>query len=199
MKLLVKICGLKSADDVTAAVDARADAIGFVFAESKRRVTPTQAGVAASAAPDGVLRVAVMRHPTNDEWQAVLEGFDPDVLQTDYEDFAALEIPASVERWPVLREGGELPSGSYPQTFLYEGLASGAGQFVDWEAAAPIAGRGRMILAGGLDSSNVAQAILTVRPYGVDVSSGVESAPGVKDPERIRAFVMAARAAEQHL
>ena len=199
MKLLVKICGLASADDVAVAVDAGADAVGFVFAESKRRVTPTQAAVAASAAPDGTLRVAVMRHPTNEEWQAVLHGFRPDVLQTDYEDFEGLDVPESVRRWPVLREGSALPDDEYPPTFLYEGPASGAGQMVDWKAAAEVAGHGRMILAGGLDSSNVAQAVLTVRPYGVDVSSGVESSPGIKDHARIREFVMAVRAAEQLL
>ena len=76
---------------------------------------------------------------------------------------------------------------------------SGHGEPVDWTAAAKIAGRGRMMLAGGLNAANVAQAILTVRPYGIDVSSGVESAPGVKDPQLIHEFVMAARAAEQHL
>ena len=199
MSLLIKICGLKSADDVIAAVDAGADAIGFVFAESRRRVTPTQAAVAASAAPEGVLRVAVMLHPGNDQWLGVLESFRPDILQTDHDDFAALDVPADVERWPVFREG-QVPEGEpLPRTFLYEGATSGSGRTVDWEHAAGVASRGRMVLAGGLDRYNVAEAVLAVRPFGVDVSSGVESAPGEKDPERMRDFVMAARAAEQHL
>jgi len=199
MSLLIKICGLRSADDVMAAVDAGADAIGFVFAESKRRVTPTQAAVAASAAPAGILRVAVMLHPSNDEWTGVLESFRPDVLQTDHDDFAALDVPAGVDRWPVFREGAVPVAEPLPRTFLYEGATSGRGRTVDWERAAGVASRGRMLLAGGLDKHNVAEAVLAVRPFGVDVSSGVESAPGVKDPARMREFVMAARAAEQHL
>ena len=73
------------------------------------------------------------------------------------------------------------------------------GRMVDWEMAADIAQLGRMTLAGGLDPDNVSQAIATVRPFGVDVSSGVESSPGVKDPVRIRAFVRAVREAEKDL
>ena len=199
MSLLVKICGLKRAADVTAAVDAGANAVGFVFAESKRRVTPTQAAIAASAAPEGILRVAVMLHPDKNEWLDVLETFKPDVLQTDYDDFNYLDVPTSVTRWPVYREGGALPDGAISDTFVYEGKASGQGQTVDWARAAEIAGRGRMVLAGGLDRDNVATAILTVRPFGIDASSAVESAPGEKDPKRIHEFVTAARAAEQTL
>ena len=199
MSLMVKICGLKSADDVTAAVEAGANAVGFVFAESKRRVTPTQAGLAGRAAPEGVLRVAVMLHPHIDEWLDVLHTFEPDVLQTDSEDFARLKVPPQVKRWPVYREGGVLPDGSISDTFVYEGRSSGQGQTVDWSRAAGIADRGQMILAGGLDSENLAEAVRTVRPFGIDASSAVESAPGTKDPQRIHEFVTAARAAEQHL
>lgn len=199
MSLRIKICGLTSAGDVRSAVAAGADAIGFVFAESKRRVTPTQAAVAASAAPEGIQRIAVMLHPGNAEWLDVLTAFKPDVLQTDHEDYAALEVPDHVERWPVYREGSVQDDTELPETFLYEGPTSGHGAKVDWTAAARIAGRGRMMLAGGLNAANVARAVLTVRPFGVDVSSGVESAPGVKDPESIHEFVMAARAAEQLL
>lgn len=199
MSLKIKICGLRSAADVTAAIAAGADAIGFVFAESKRRVTPTQAAVAASAAPQGIQRVAVMLHPSDAEWQQVLAGFQPDILQTDHEDFGDLDVPDNVARWPVYREGRMPANAALPETFLYEGANSGHGETVDWSQAASVATRGRMLLAGGLDPLNVAQAVLTVRPFGVDVSSGVESQPGVKDPRLIHEFVMAARAAEQHL
>ena len=199
MSLLVKICGLRSEEDVVAAVEAGADAIGFVFAESKRRVTPELARAAARVAPADVRRVAVMLHPGNAEWQQVLEGFDPDVLQTDIEDFDQLDVPDSVTRWPVIREGNPALEGELPGTFLYEGEKSGQGETVDWQRAADIAARGNMILAGGLDSDNVAEAIAMTRPFGVDVSSAVESAPGRKDPDLIRQFVKAARAAENHL
>lgn len=194
MTLLVKICGLRNAGDAEAAAGAGADAVGFVFAESPRRVTPAAARAAAKALPQNVLRVAVMLHPSNDEWQRVLDGFRPDVLQTDLVDFDTLDVPAGVARWPVVRESA--PPAVLPDTFLYEGAASGRGETVDWSRAAAIARRGRMILAGGLSPANVAEAVRAVRPYGVDVSSGVESSPGVKDPEQIRKFVKAARAAE---
>ncbi len=199
MSLLVKICGLRTSGDVDAAVAAGANAVGFVFAESARRVTPEQAADAASALPDAVLRVAVMKHPSNAEWQSVLEGFAPDVLQTDAEDYAALDVPDSVRRWPVYREGKVVDTDGLPREFLYEGTTSGAGKTVDWSRAGVLAkGTGRMILAGGLSAANVAEAIETVRPWGVDTSSGVEREPGQKDPAKIRQFIDAARAAEQH-
>ena len=196
---MVKICGLMTAADVDAAVGAGANAVGFVFAESVRRVTPDEAATAARRIPEGVLRVAVMKHPNNDEWRAVFDGFGPDVLQTDTEDFAALDVPDSVRRWPVYREGRDADPDTMPAEFLYDGARSGSGETVDWRRAQSVARQGRMILAGGLSAANVGAAIATVKPWGVDTSSGVESAPGVKDPDRISAFIKAARAAEQTL
>lgn len=197
MSLFVKICGLRDAANVAASVEAGANAIGFVFAESVRRVTPRQASEAAQMCPANITRVAVMRHPSDEQWQHVLEEFRPDVLQTDAGDFADLDIPENVIRWPVIREGEDLQD--LPEVFLYEGASSGSGETVDWSRAAMIAGQGRMILAGGLDADNVARAIAEVRPWGVDVSSAVESAPGLKQPELIRRFIGAVRAAEREL
>jgi phosphoribosylanthranilate isomerase len=197
VSLLVKICGLRKADDVKAAVNAGADAVGFVFAESVRRVTPAEARKLTQYLPKRVRRVAVMRHPSQSEWQEVLETFSPDVLQTDIDDFESLEVPDSVERWPVIREGYAGIDGKLPAVFLYEGRRSGAGQTVDWPRAAEVAKRGRMILAGGLGIDNIATAIRTVHPYGVDISSGVESRPGRKDPGLIQLFIKAARAVEK--
>ena len=82
---------------------------------------------------------------------------------------------------------------------MYEGPRSGAGETVDWARAAEVAEYGNMILAGGISAANVADAIATVRPYGIDVSSAVESAPGQKDPALIKEFIKAARAAEKNL
>ena len=199
MTTIVKICGLRDAGDVAAAIDAGANAIGFVFAESVRQVTPQQAREATQGVRSAVLRVAVLRHPTNEACQAVLEGFSPDVIQTDVEDFATLQIPDNVACWPVYREGVAAADGVPRGVFIYEGRDSGSGQTVDWSAAADIAARGRMILAGGLAEDNVGQAIQSVQPWGVDVSSGVESLPGRKDHERIKRFVSAVRAAEIEL
>lgn len=193
--MFIKICGLSSAEHVQAAVDAGADAVGFVFAESVRRIAPDRAADITNTVPDTIKKVAVMLHPGNEEWQEVLQGFGPDVLQTDAGDFANLEVPADVECWPVYREGNTV-SGTAFDTFVYEGPKSGQGETVDWARAAEIAKQGNMILAGGLGAANVAEAIATVRPFGVDVSSAVESAPGQKDAAKIHEFISAVRAAE---
>ena len=197
MTLLVKICGLSQVEHVDAAIDAGADALGFVFAKSVREVTPQQAARLTASVPSSVKRVAVMLHPSNEDWQQVLKTFSPDVLQSDADDFSMLDVPISIERWPVYREGGIKPSADIP--YVFEGPKSGQGETVDWSQAARLAVRGNMILAGGLGATNVAEAIATVRPYGVDVSSAVESAPGRKDSNLIRAFISAARAAEKNL
>ena len=217
MSLWVKVCGLRTPADVAAACAAGADAIGFVFAPSVRRVSPAEAANAAAAAPAKVQRVAVFLHPTQAELDEVLAGFKPDVVQTDAADFAALQVPAGVAVLPVLRAGGNSapveatdPAGArslpptgvaatleseLPTRCLMEGPRSGTGQVADWTAAAACAARTQVVLAGGLHAGNVGAAVQAVRPWGVDVSSGVESAPGVKDAARIHEFVFAARQA----
>jgi phosphoribosylanthranilate isomerase len=197
MSVFVKICGLRSEEGVNAAVEAGANAVGFVFAKSVREIAPAEAAAISANVPSHVKRVAVMLHPTNDEWQKVLEGFSPDVLQTDVGDFASLDVPDSVEQWPVYREGGSEPDTQ--ATYVFEGPKSGQGETVDWSRAAKNFGSAEMILAGGLDAHNVAEAIRTVRPFGVDVSSAVESLPGQKDSQLINEFVNAAKAAEKDL
>lgn len=196
MSVFIKICGLRDERTVAAAVEAGADAVGFVFAESPRRISAAEASKAAQDIPAHVRKVAVMKHPTYEEWQDVLDGFGPDAIQTDIVDFAELDVPSQVQSWPVFREGGSMPSQVLPYVFVFEGASSGAGETVDWEKAGQISKKGRMILAGGLDAGNVAQAIHVARPWGVDVSSGVESKPGEKDTGKIREFIGAVRAAE---
>ncbi|MGI9271469.1 MAG: phosphoribosylanthranilate isomerase [Woeseiaceae bacterium] len=195
MSLFVKICGLRDEASVNVAVDAGADAVGFVFTESVRQVSPTRARQAAADAE--VRRIAVMRHPTDELCQQVISEFEPDVIQTDATDFAMLNIPDHIECWPVFREGAD--AITHAGVYLYEGPKSGSGETVDWTRAAEIAKYGQMMLAGGLAEDNVREAIQTVRPWGVDVSSGVESLPGYKDHELIRRFISAVRAAEKEL
>ena len=195
MSVFVKVCGLTHADDVRAAVAAGADALGFVFAESPRRVSPEAAAEISRGVPDGVLRVAVMLHPRADEWQAVAEAFRPDVLQTDAGDFGTLDVAEHVVRWPVIRQtAGESPGTPRSGTYVYEGAKSGTGATVDWRTAALCARQGNMILAGGLGPDNVAAAIRQVKPYGVDASSSLERAPGRKDEQKVAAFISAAKA-----
>jgi len=191
----VKVCGLTTPDAVAAAVDAGVNAVGFVFAESKRRVAALQAAELARAVPRNVLRVAVMLHPSQAELDEVWSQFRPDVLQTDVNDLAALRVPTELRVTPVFRAGRELPA-TLPPRLLFEGPLSGTGETTDWSAAASLAARTQLILAGGLSPANVAKAISIARPFGVDVSSGVEARPGVKDPQKIYDFVRNARAAD---
>jgi phosphoribosylanthranilate isomerase len=189
----VKICGLTTHDAVEAAVAAGADAIGFVFAPSQRQVTPEQATQLAQSVPRHVARCAVMLHPTQSQLDEMWSAFRPDVLQTDADDLATLRVPAGLTVMPVLRAVGRA-SARHPR-ILFEGPVSGVGSTSDWQSAAQLARTTQLVLAGGLNATNVADAIAAVRPFGVDVSSGVEASPGVKDPTKIHEFVRRARAA----
>src|SRR5690606_16884022 len=155
-----------------------------------RQVSAREAAMLANRVPPRVRRVAVMLHPSPAEWEEVRTIFCPDVLQADAAAFAWLNVPPEIERWPVLREGSTLPE-PLPDTFVYEGRRSGRGEPVDWRTAAALAKRGRMLLAGGLSPANVARAIAEVAPWGVDASSALESAPGIKDPTLMQAFIAA--------
>ena len=193
MSLWIKICGLTTETGVSAAIEAGADAIGFVFAPSKRQVTPARAAELAHMAAGRVTRVAVMLHPAQALVDEVWSVFRPDVLQTDAEDLASLRFPDGLQVLPVVR-GEVATTGSLPSRLLFEGPVSGVGAAGDWAAASQLARTTQVVLAGGLTPANVRQAIAQVRPYGVDVSSGVESTPGVKDPMKIHEFVRNARA-----
>jgi phosphoribosylanthranilate isomerase len=198
MRIFVKICGLSTPRAVAAAITAGADAIGFVFAESPRQVTPKRASELCSDVSAVIVRVAVMRHPSAAHWRAVAEEFAPDWLQTDAGDYTGLDVPAQFGRLPVYRDVPALDTAAIPtdEMVLFEAAASGQGKRADWERAAALAPGRQLVLAGGLTPENVGEAIATVRPWGVDVSSGVESKRGVKDVARIAAFIDAVRTAE---
>lgn len=195
----VKICGITDSRSAIAACDAGADAIGFVFADSVRRIPPREAARIASELPGRVQRVAVFLRPEPDQVARALAEFPADVVQVDHGTIAKPEGPLLL---PVFREGDDdlLESyleGTVSRRFHYEGRLSGAGEPVDWKRAVRFARRGQMTLAGGLNPTNVAEALRIVRPFGVDVSSGVESTPGVKDVGRIRDFIETVRQIEK--
>ena len=197
MRLFVKICGLATESAVDAAVSAGADAVGFVFhAPSPRNVDPARAAALARRLPSSVRSVAVTLRASQSEIDRGLEDFRPDAWQCDAGDLARMRLPDVIEAWPVLRSGD---IGALPQRVVFDAATSGQGLRADWRSAALIARQRQLVLAGGLDAANVAAAIAAVRPFGVDVSSGVETAPGVKDPARIGAFVAAARRAAQSI
>ncbi|MFF5206201.1 phosphoribosylanthranilate isomerase [Streptosporangium sp. NPDC000396] len=196
--MYVKICGLREPEHVTAAVEAGADAIGFVLTRSSRRVTPERARELAAMVPPHVLTVAVFAGESSEEVRAVtLEaGVRAVQLHGDHphEDFTALKDLGVT----LIRAGAasvDLRCGAFDEDLLIiDAPKPGSGEPWDW---AVVRGRpaGRWMLAGGLAPSNVAEAIAAAQPWGVDVSSGVEVAPGVKDAGLIRSFITAARAA----
>ena len=192
--MFVKICGMNSPEAVEAAVAAGVDALGFVFADSPRQVTPEQAKALCAGVPAHVIRIAVMRHPHKDQWERVLEVFEPQWLQTDAEDFRWIKLPNSCLSLPVYRDSNAPADTDLPDRLLFEGTHSGSGRVADWDEAAGLARVAEVILAGGLTAQNVADAVNFVRPWGVDVSSGVERARGEKDPDKIREFVARVRA-----
>jgi phosphoribosylanthranilate isomerase len=190
----IKVCGMTTPAAVTAALEARADALGFVFAASPRQLTPQAAAGLAAPARGRARCVAVTRHPSREALEEILAVFSPDILQTDIADLDELGPLPGLELLPVLRDGEKVPR-RLPGRILFEGAASGTGVASDWRAAGALARRTRVVLAGGLTVANVAAAIAAVDPFGVDVSSGVEEARGVKSPLKITAFVAAVRAA----
>jgi phosphoribosylanthranilate isomerase len=190
----LKICGITDPDAVEAALAAGVDALGFVFSPSVRRQDPMQAAQLAASARGRVALIAVTLHPPQPLVDEILREFRPDALQAELADFERLNLPQDLARLPVVR-GALAAGGALPQRLLFEGARSGSGEIADWGIAAALARRSELILAGGLDAHNVAAAIRAVRPFGIDVSSGVEAAPGRKSARKIAEFVAAARAA----
>jgi len=205
----VKICGVTDPEQAATAA-AGADAVGVVLVESKRRVSIERAREVLGAVPAYVTRVAVYRHPEAGLVRRSVEELDPDLHQSDAEDFeGALSLAGRGRRVAVVRvvDGFEArmerllaahaDGSSRRTTVLVEGAASGSGERADWARVAAWTARCDVVLAGGLDPDNVAEAVSAVRPYGVDVSSGVERSAGVKDASLVRAFVEAVRAADE--
>lgn len=195
----VKICGLRRIEDVDAAVAAGADAVGFVFAESIRRVTPDEARPLIERVPPGILKVGVLRGSESGPLQE-LAKLGLDAVQIEHTPHENPSIPAGLAVWWVLTDSEALEERAAlvppDQTLLIDSArGGGSSESANLDRVARLSARRPLILAGGLDPDNVAGAIHKVRPCGVDVSSGVESSPGIKDPARIHAFVRAARAA----
>ena len=197
----VKICGLTRDEDVKAAVAAGADAIGFVFTASPRRISINTAIRLSSYVPKGVLRVGLFLDQDRSEIDQVINSVSLDVLQFHGSE---TEQECRVFGLPWLKavamenaESAKQAESDYPGAMglLLDshatGKRGGSGKVFDWSLSRSIAKP--IWLAGGLNSANVAQAIRVVRPFAVDVSSGVEAAPGIKDASRIRTFIKAVR------
>lgn len=203
-RVAVKVCGLCRPEDVAAAV-AGAWAVGFVFSPSVRRVSPQRAAVLSAAVPRGIARVGVFKQIEPGLLVQAVSLGAIDVVQADADqEPLARQCAPGLRFMPVYRDSPSLADdlaaerrGREGRTILIEGQQSGAGVVPDWSRIAAAARGLRFVLAGGLTPENVAEAVARVRPWGVDVSSGVESSPGQKDPARIAGFIRAAARADR--
>lgn len=205
--IAVKICGITRVEDGLAAARAGANAVGFVFAPSSRHVSPERARAIARALPPSVWRVGVFVDAPVDEMAAIAEHVGLDAIQLHGgEGPETVEAVRARTRCRIIKavrlrgpdDGERLrPYGAdvlLADTY-HPSLAGGTGTPFPWEWAAALARRSPcpLWLAGGLGPDNVRDALARARPAGVDVSSGVEAAPGVKDAERVRRFIQEVR------
>jgi phosphoribosylanthranilate isomerase len=198
----VKICGITNLDDALLSVDAGADALGFVFyGASPRYVSPEQAARIIRQLPPFIQTIGLFVNESLSLINDTADACGLDIIQLHGEE--SPQFCAGVRRRVIkaLRVKNSIslePMTSYRvSAFLLDAWSpsepGGTGQTFNWDIAADAARRGVIVLAGGLSPDNVANAIRQVRPYGVDVSSGVESAPGVKDAAKIREFIRKAK------
>jgi phosphoribosylanthranilate isomerase len=192
----IKICGITSAADARLAVDEGADALGFIFhPKSKRYIAPLRAAEITAGLPRHVMRVGVFVDAPLTVVQRVCGLAALDLAQVHGNETPAY-VAALGNGMKAFRAG--VPAqriGGYAGLILLDGPSGGSGQAADLALARQCARHRPVVLAGGLTPENVAQRIRAVRPFGVDVASGTEAAPGRKDPARLRAFIRAARAA----
>ncbi len=201
---MIKICGLTRREDVDAAVAAGADFLGFnLWIKSRRYVDPKRVPTLISGLPSAVLSVGVFVHGEPNElaradlarvdWVQVHGAPEEASLATaGRPTIRAWSVTAAVPATAFAGEAFRLLDS--PQTGH-----GGGGQPFDWSLAKAVAGHPRLFLAGGLTPENVGEAIRALRPFAVDVASGCESAPGIKDRGRLRAFVQAVREADRTL
>ena len=218
MSLWIKICGNTSLEDVRVAAQAGADALGFVFAPSPRQVTVAQAAGITKRLPSSVERIGVFVDSSVDEIYATVRGCGLTGVQLHFavdEDFTARVRDRLGPLLRILRMvhyGAEAPwqadliaADENVDGLLIDSrthsLVGGTGVTYDWAAARETlfhdAQTQKRIVAGGLTPWNVAEAIRTLRPWGVDVASGVEEEPGIKDHDALKAFIANARAASR--
>lgn len=202
--MFIKICGITNEEDALLAVALGADAVGFVFAPSPRQVAVQRVGDIVRRLPPEILTVGVFRdeHPHRVVEMVQSAGLKAAQLHGHESSDDVAEVMKHVRTVIKAVSAGSVDA-SRADTFgtrvvLLDAPAPGSGKVFDWELAGEIPGGLNVILAGGLDADNVAQGIAAVLPWGVDVSSGVESSPGRKDPVLMRRFIDAARAATPH-
>tara|TARA_B100001250_G_C19815626_1_gene798163 strand:- start:2018 stop:2608 length:591 start_codon:yes stop_codon:yes gene_type:complete len=194
--LFIKICGLNSLEAIDSALSSGADALGFVFANSPRKVSPTEALSLCKNLPNKIIKVAVTKNPTKELLNEICNVFSPDWIQGEADDVLLYQSENRPTLLPVFRDNQSIIN-KYPTRILFEGTNSGSSEIANWKKASEIAKKTEVILAGGLNLTNIEKAIRIVSPWGVDISSGVENVPGIKDPKKIRDFINCVRTIER--
>ncbi|GGD55332.1 phosphoribosylanthranilate isomerase [Pseudoxanthomonas indica] len=208
MPTRIKFCGLTRGEDVRAAIELGVDYLGLVFAaRSPRRLLIGQARMLRELVPEEIGVVALVMDNGPIEVQGIVEHVRPDLLQFHGSEDDGFCAGFGVPYWKAIAMGGAegnafAAMAGYPGAsgFLFDGHGAGeqggSGKRFDWKQTPQGLDR-PFLLAGGLSPENVGVAICTAHPWGVDVSSGIESAPGIKDAEKMRLFVEAVRHADQ--
>ena len=199
--MFVKVCGLSTPESVLAAVTAGADAVGFVLTPSPREVTPDRARELLAHVPDGVAAVGVFRHEPAADAAALARRAGLAWVQlhgerTPADVRAVHDAGLKLIRAVTMADGPDAFAGWGEELLLIDAAVPGSGEAWDYSSVRARGLEGRnWLLAGGLAPANVADAAAQAGAWGVDVSSGVESARGVKDLDKVRAFVAAAKSA----
>ena len=200
----IKICGVTNVEDAEHVLRSGANAIGLNFVHgSKRCVTFEQARPIVDALGGRIELVAVVADPTDSEVRELREGLGIEWLQLHGDEPAARVsrlLPSAFKAVAIEDAADARQAGSFPGERLLvdtkvSGASGGTGKVFDWQLVTDLVRTRQLILAGGLTPTNVAAAVRVLGPWGVDVASGVEFVPGVKDPELVTAFVLAVRSA----
>ncbi|MCU1463286.1 MAG: phosphoribosylanthranilate isomerase [Acidimicrobiales bacterium] len=203
--MFVKVCGTTSEEDALLAVAMGADAVGFVFAPSPRQVHPQLVADIVKRLPPDILTVGVFRDEQPERIAQIANGAGLRAVQLHGHEtpeqawWVRQRVPFLIQAFasgdPTIGRAADYRADA----LLIDAPSPGSGQVFDWRLADGVPAGQRLILAGGLDPDNVADAIASARPWGVDAVTGLESAPGRKDPRKVRAFVAAAKEAGRAL
>jgi phosphoribosylanthranilate isomerase len=201
-ELIVKICGITSEADALLAVSLGARAVGFLFAPSSRQISVQLAGDIAKRLPTEIITVGVFRDEAPQRVASAVQTAGLAAAQLHGHESAAetqwirARVPLVIKAFPAGDPTITRFSEFGADYLLVDGENPGSGQVFDWRLAEGVVDNHRLVLSGGLTPDNVADAVAHLRPAWVDVSTGVESSPGRKDPLRVRDFVAAARRAD---
>ena len=196
----VKICGICDAAGASVAVEAGADLLGFHFCPSQRRVSPEQAKAILDRLDLRPTIVGVFIDQDQDEVRQIAEFVGLDLLQLHGSESIGFDAGRPVMKVLKVKDGEIPDAAGWPDPVMLDSWSAdqrgGTGLTWDWDRARPLLTTRKVFIAGGLEPGNVGKVVSVFKPYGVDVSSGVEAWVRVKDPEKVRAFVRAVRLTE---